>query len=174
MQRDLDPRFRELRAVDLQALDDSQLAPAVYEHVLHHCIHDLENELELVAALSPAVRAVYATTLLDNEILNGGFNQFFWNSTGQFALLALEGLQLIGASEHAAITRAAIATYEAERVKHEEFRHIGTKDAFAESYQHTELVDLDDRYCALDGLPDILTRFIREHTHLFNSPGRAA
>jgi hypothetical protein len=174
MPRELDPRFRELRALDLQALDDAQLAAAVYEHVLHHVLHDLDNELELVTALSPAVRAVYVTTLLDNEVFNGGFNQFFWNSTGQFALLALEGLDLFGASEHAAITRTAIATYEAERVKYEEFREVGTKDAFAESYDHTELVALDDRYWALDGLPAIQARFIRDHTHLFNSPGPAA
>jgi hypothetical protein len=174
--RELDPRFRELRPEVLSLLPPPQLASAVYEHVLHHCLPDLEQELTIVAALPPAVRAIYTTTVLENEVVNGGFNQYFWNSSGQLAFIALEGLDLIGATAHAALLRAAIATYESERAVLQRFRQDGSTEAFSESYEHTELGGLDDQYYALGAgeLERIQASFILGHLDAFKSAGPAA
>jgi hypothetical protein len=174
--RELNPRFRELRPEVLRLLPPAQLASAVYEHVLHHCLPDLDHELTIVAGLPPAVRAIYTTTVLENEVVNGGFNQYFWNSSGQLAFMALEGLDLIGATGHAAILGAAIATYESERAVLQRFRHDGSAEAFSESYDHTELGGLDDQYYALGSgeLERIQTSFILGHFDAFQSDGPAA
>ena len=166
-----DPRFRTLTADALRALPDGQLAAAVYHHVLHHILPDLDHEVEIVAHLPKAVAAIYTTTLLENEVVNGGFNQFFWNSTGKLALMALEGLEVIGALRHAAILRLAMATYESERVVLEQFRTRGTSAAFTESYKHTSLGALDEQYHELgpDALAPVQVRFIRDHLDEFNS-----
>lgn len=169
--RDLDPRFRELRPEVLGALPDDELPPAVYEHVLHHCLPDLARELEIVTGLPKAVQAIFTTTVLDNEVTNGGFNQFFWNSSGQYALLALEGLELLGATAHAAVVTKAIATYEAERAVLERFREDGSLEAFSESYKHTTLGRCDDEYYDLgfETLHEAQMRFVRNNLEGFRS-----
>ena len=169
--RDLDPRFRELRPEVLGPLPDDDLPAAVYEHVLHHCLPDLGHEVDIVTGLPKAIQAVYATALLDNDVNNGGFNQFFWNSSGEFALLALEGLELFGATDHAAVVRKAIATYEAERVVLERYREDGSSEAFSESYKHTTLGQCDEAYYDLgfDSLRDAQVRFVRTHLEDFRS-----
>ncbi len=176
MQDSPDPRFRELRADTLRALTNNELVPAVYAHVLHQVLPDLADEVAIVGALPKAIRAIYVTTLLDNEVLNGGFQQFFWNSSGEFALMALEALELLGASEHAAVLRSAIATFESERPVFERYRALNTVDAFSELVKHSSLGTLDEQYYDLgcDALTKIQASFIRSHIAEFESPGRAA
>jgi len=171
-----DPRFRELRAEVLSTVPDHSLAAAVYTHALHHCLPSLDQEMAIISALPLPVRAVYATVLLDNEVLNGGFSQFFWNSTGQFARMAVEGLDYFGAQEHARVTRAAVAVYESGRAGLTRFREEGSDEAFRSFSKASKLQPFDEQYYALggDSLSDILSQFIRHHLQDFNSGAPAA
>src|SRR6266566_9875702 len=176
MQDSPDPRFRELSADLLRGLTDNDLVSAVYAHVLHHVLPDLAHEVAIVAGLPKAVSAIYVTTLLDNEVLNGGFHQFFWNSSGEFALMALEGLERLGAPKHAAVLQSAIATFETERAVFDRYRALDTSEAFSESVRRSSLGALDEQYYDLgfDALTDLQASYIRSHLDEFESPERAA
>jgi len=45
---------------------------------------------------------------LEREVNNGGFNQYFWNSSGDYAMDTVEALKAIGANKTATIVQKAI------------------------------------------------------------------
>lgn len=53
-------------------------------------------------------KAIYTIWWLETEVNNGGFQQYFWNSTGDHADIALQSLKDIGASKTASIVERAI------------------------------------------------------------------
>lgn len=53
--------------------------------------------IESLAGATPLQRALYGAWWTEAEVGNGGFHQYFWNSTGVVCALALEGFDAIGA-----------------------------------------------------------------------------
>lgn len=80
---------------------------------------------------------------------NGGINQYFWNSAGQFAVEAVAALRTIGMSDHADIIGAAIATFIENEPELRPFRQDGSLDAFSASYELETFEDLDQRFVAI-------------------------
>jgi len=118
--------------------------------------------------LSKGFIAVYVTFWVEAEVNNGGFNQYFWNSSGQFGLEAIEGFREIGAAACADLMSRAVATAVAEFPEMQKHYERGTLDAFRESYEHTQLDELDTEFYALgEGLSDLRIKYIRSHPHLF-------
>ena len=62
-------------------------------------------------ALSEKQRWLLAVWLLDAEVNNGGFDQYFWNGSGDFTGEAIRGLSEFGARETASIVSAAAAEF---------------------------------------------------------------
>ena len=50
---------------------------------------------------------VYAVTWLEREVINGGFAQYFWNSTGSFFQQALDGFEAFGEQPYAELLKKA-------------------------------------------------------------------
>jgi hypothetical protein len=72
--------------------------------------------------LSPENQIFFATTLLEGEVYNGGFLQFFHNSSGDYYAYAVRGLTEIGAPECRDILLAAKqAIFGADDVPDERF-----------------------------------------------------
>lgn len=162
-----DPRYRTLTPELLAAISVDDIGSAIAQHVELRVGARQSDRPSAVAALPPGTRAVYTTWLVDLEVNNGGFNQFFFNPYGEFAGLALAGYELLGAEDYAAIMRAAIATREAERDRMSPYYDAHTLEAFSESYQHTELGELDQRYYALgDGIYHAWAVFVRTRPDL--------
>jgi hypothetical protein len=65
------------------------------------------------ASLTPAEQVALCVDDLDREVNNGGFDQFFWNSSGDHAHETLRALETIGALQAAQIVREAIACFPA-------------------------------------------------------------
>ena len=63
---------------------------------------------ENIDGLSDPQRTFYFNQNLEREINNGGFNQYFVNSSGQFAHETLLSLKAIGANKTADILQSAI------------------------------------------------------------------
>lgn len=63
------------------------------------------------AKLSHAEQVFYAVSVLEMEVNNGGFDQFFFNSAGDYAHEAYDGLNEIGAKKMAAIVKRALAIF---------------------------------------------------------------
>jgi hypothetical protein len=59
--------------------------------------------------LTEAEMTVLAVTALNREVNNGGYHQFFWNSSRQYAPIIVDALRRIGCSETVSITERAIA-----------------------------------------------------------------
>ena len=59
-------------------------------------------------ALSVPERVVEAIWRLDAEVWNGGFDQYYFNSSGNDAHFAVRALETIGADDMAAIVRDGI------------------------------------------------------------------
>ena len=63
------------------------------------------------AALSDTERTVYLVCVLDAQVDNGGFDQYFFNSSGDQAADAPAALDRIGALGASAIARRALAVF---------------------------------------------------------------
>ncbi|NML94177.1 DMP19 family protein [Novosphingobium sp. TW-4] len=54
-----------------------------------------------------AEKTYFTVGLLEGEVYNGGFDQLFWNSAGNYYKIALDGLEEIGATASLRIAREA-------------------------------------------------------------------
>lgn len=68
-----------------------------------------EQAIEAKAEASQDERVVLAVEAMEREVNNGGFSQFFLNSSGQYAPILEESLRTIGCPKTAAIARDALA-----------------------------------------------------------------
>jgi hypothetical protein len=136
--------------------DGTQFAIALSDLVFPRC------EREGFAALTPAEQVAYCVDALEREVNNGGFEQFFWNSSGDTAHETLEALQALGAQQAAGLLREAIAHFPGGKVpasRDERERLLqsmptGSRDKWSE---------LDSRFCAY---PDDLTALMRRYVEL--------
>jgi hypothetical protein len=111
---------------------------------------DLPDEEDVLADASPGQRAIYALTAADGEVNNGGFEQFFFNSSGAFMHEAIDGAELIGAPQHAEILGEAAAIYPEGTVP----KDRAERDRILQSVPEVELErvlgPLNDRWYAAD------------------------
>jgi len=64
-----------------------------------------------MSVLSKAERIFYITQTLEMEVNNGGFSQFFYNSSGNFSNELVGAFTAIGANATAAICQKAISAF---------------------------------------------------------------
>ncbi|WP_289032100.1 DMP19 family protein [uncultured Paraglaciecola sp.] len=62
-------------------------------------------------SLSELETTILSVWLLEADVNNGGFNQYFWNSSGDFANQVVSSLHKIGAEDAAYIVKAALANF---------------------------------------------------------------
>jgi len=62
-------------------------------------------------SLTETERQLCAAHGLEGEVMNGGFDQYFFNSTGNEAEIALAGLKAMGATAAAALLERAMAVF---------------------------------------------------------------
>ena len=110
----------------------------------------------------------FATSEVENDVLNGGFHQYFWNTSGALAEEAVAGFRLIGANAHAALLERAIQMAQAEATWMRPFRELGTVAAFADSATQSALSALDSEFYRLsDDLCAFRIAYIRAHPDEF-------
>ena len=99
------------------------------------------------------LKQIFATTVLDNEVRNGGFDQFFYNS-GELGDFAFEGLKILGADQHADLCKQAI---DINREQSPEFKHE----------RELRFDSLDEQYYTLEKIRIKRQKFIRENVNKF-------
>ena len=82
---------------------------------------------------------------LEAEVNNGGYNQFYFNSSGQFYKHLPKYLKLIGANKFANLTKSANETFEKENPKITQHQD-GTLEGFSKSYEDNPLNKFDDEF----------------------------
>jgi hypothetical protein len=168
------PRPQELSPHILSMFSDDDIELAVIDFVTDKVIDDQwDRGHELVTALPTPVVDVYATWHLEAEVLNGGFVQYFVNSSGEFAREAYMGLQRIGAQRHAAVFLKAVRGFGGAWKGLEpdlDAAMQGDADAFQRLYPASKLDRLDSRFQRLGELSPFRIRFIRAHADEFRWP----
>jgi hypothetical protein len=153
----------------LEGIADSDLEQAIVDYIATKLEGNYEREEEIVATLPKGVRALWLTWVVEGEVNNGGFNQYYWNTGDRFASDAVEAFRLFGATQHASLMEEAntIRAQEVQRIQ--KFKDKGTLNAFSESYKETKLGPLDTRFYALkENLSALRIAKIRSAPELFS------
>ena len=96
---------------------------------------------------------MFACAVLDAEVINGGFDQFFLNSE-DLAEFALDGLQKIEAEGHYQLLLLATKLYKEQK---EEFK----------DKRNPNLSDLDIQYYKLEDISIKRQKFVKENAERF-------
>jgi hypothetical protein len=105
---------RKCRADSVCAIAGDERDAAVFEYVTLR-IERAPDSAAALRKLPRGLQILYLSTLIEWEVMNGGFPQFFWNRS-DFADMAVDALTELGAEEAATILRSVndIANREAE------------------------------------------------------------
>ncbi len=83
---------------------------------------DGPREADILATLPRGIRAGYTLVVLDSEVRNGGFYQWFTNSSGKIANDTLEDLRLIEATKHVRLVQQALQLNERLEAKYPAYK----------------------------------------------------
>ncbi len=105
-------KYRSIDAAVIASIPDDKLVQALVDYVVDFEIRgDVARSREIVSTLPAVLRGIYAMWLVDVEVHNGGFAQFF-SLFAPFAADALEGYRAIGSPRAALLERAIAANGE--------------------------------------------------------------
>lgn len=161
--------YKELSFEILETIPDDKIEQAILDYI-DTKISDYRMTFEMISNMPEGFQMVYSTLALEGQVNNGGFNQFFFNSSGQYANMALQSLEMIGANDYYEILQKAIEIHWKERSNPElqNLYSLRTLDAFSRSYNLTSLGECDEKFYALgERLTEIRLKFIRSNPHLF-------
>ena len=175
----------------IDSLRDEDLPMCLYWYVLEVIDEhpgqqgDGPSDAEILEKLPRGIRAGYTLIVLSSEVSNGGFQQWFTNSSGKIVNETLEDLRLIGAMHHARIVEQAIRLNERVEDKHPAYKDRWTRsdscevsaalDAYWSDWQAnfepdcdrltTEFIGIDNDIDDPDAIWNHLARYVRQHLH---------
>ena len=94
----------------------------VYFALIPRVAGTVDEQYATTKSWTKGLQMLWATQLVDDEVNNGGFNQYFFNRSGQWAMEAIEGFRLIGVVERAEIVKAAVDQFFASRRQRQSHR----------------------------------------------------
>lgn len=163
------PIHRVLTAEIIDTTSDENLLQTVFDNLSEKLPKDYKKEFQAVTSWNKPRQAIYIIWALEGEVNNGGFNQFYFNSSGQFAELAPGALKLVGATKFADLATRANAVYQKENAKITEHQD-GTLEGFSKSYDDNPLNKFDDEFYALyktENLQQLQVDFVRKNKKFF-------
>ena len=142
--------------------DTNDFVVALTEH--------LDNKTQYgddMSVLSEAERIFYITQTLEMEVNNGGFSQFFYNSSGNFSNELVDAFTAIGAKTTADICQKAISVFgrniPVDREEREEMLDELEGDEFDEI-----LEECDNAFCDYeDNLNELNYNFVMKNKEFF-------
>jgi hypothetical protein len=159
------PIQKTLTAKVIDTTSDDNLLQVVFDNISEKLPSDYEKEYETVMTWNKSRQAIYMVWWLEAEVNNGGYNQFYSNSSGQFYKQLPDALTLIGATKFADLTKRANDTYQKENKKITQHQD-GTIEGFSKSYDDNPLNKYDDEFYELykvENLQQKQVDYIRKH-----------
>ncbi len=153
----------------ISSTPDNTLLQVVFDNVAQKLPAEYEKEYATVLTWNKSRQAIYVIWLLEAEVNNGGYNQFYFNSSGQYYKLLPEALLLVGAKKFSDLTSKANQTFENEN-KTITKDQDGTIEGFSKSYDNNPLNKFDDEFYALYKIEDLQrlqVEYIRKHQEEF-------
>jgi len=163
------PIHRELTEQIINATSDHNLLQVVFDNLSDKQPTDYQKEYETVMSWNKSRQAIYMIWALEAEVNNGGYNQFYFNSSGQFYKHLSDALKLVGANKFAVLTKRANETFEKENPKITQHQD-GTLEGFSKSYNDNSLNKFDDEFYDLyktENLQQIQVDYIRKNKKEF-------
>lgn len=102
-----------------------------------------------LAPLTPGQRALLALHWTDSEVCNGGFDQYFLNSTGIMASEALAGYHLIGAAQTAELMTEVMNRFPGGSPSKDRNERMRWLESLNGTTRMRLFDDVDDRYYEL-------------------------
>jgi len=149
----------------IDTTSDGNLLQVVFDNLSERQPKDYEKEYETVMSWNKSRQAIYMIWVLEAEVNNGGYNQFYFNSSGQFYKHLPDALKFVGARKFADLTLRANSIFEKENPKITQHQD-GTLEGFSKSYEDNPLNKFDDEFYKLyktENLHDIQVEFIKKH-----------
>ncbi|MBX3180515.1 MAG: DMP19 family protein [Candidatus Hydrogenedentes bacterium] len=150
--------FRELAA-------DTAPAGMLFD-IAHQLVwYESDGFTEHLERLSREARLVFVLWNFDNEIHNGGFDQFFFNSLGDQCEEILGYLDEVGAENCHRMLRSAMSQFPGGEVPADRLKRQEVLLKITESKSVSDAFNALDGefYRYEDGLSDLLEEFIRKH-----------
>jgi uncharacterized protein DUF4375 len=141
---------RKVAPPNLASIADDQVEYAILDYVHATIDGHYDRDVEILATMPAGIRALYVTSGVEDEVNNGGFNQYYWNSSGKFAGEAVAAFEFFGAHKYAELMREANRIHAAEEAEIAKFKEQGTLQAFSDSYKVSKLGPLDERFYKMD------------------------
>jgi hypothetical protein len=163
------PVYKTLSTEIIAKIKDSELEQAIFDNISINMEGDSRDAREIVKSLTLGQQAIFITGIIEGEVNNGGFNQFYFNSSGQFADMGEEAFRTIGANKFADLVKQANSTYNEIKDKLDKYDD-GTIESFSKSYSNNPLNDLDERFYKLyneEPLTEIKIKYIRDNVKQF-------
>ena len=107
-----------------------------------------------VNELDETQKSVYLIGVLNQQVLNGGFIQYFDNSYGMFGYETLRVLRTIGATSSANLLEQALKLVNHEQLSESEFSKYIAENLVDDNVGD-ELDQLDDQYYELENSEDL-------------------
>lgn len=120
-----------------------------------------------VTNLPDDLKITYLIVVFYNQVINGGFHQYFVNGYGQFSNETVQALQKIGAAQKANFLKEAYSLVNKDNFTNEDFRQKLLKKEMPHLFIEDDLFEpldmLDRQYYSTEYEEDIsilLTRFL--------------
>lgn len=159
------PIYIELTEQIIDTTPDKNLLQVVFDNLIEKLKASHEDDYKTLVSWNKSRQAIYLIWVLEAEVNNGGYNQFYFNSGGQFYKDLPEALRLVGANKFADLTEKANKTFEQENEKITK-HYDGTLEGFSKSYNDNPLNKYDDEFYNLnriENLQQIQVNYIRQN-----------
>ncbi|WP_240141071.1 DMP19 family protein [Sphingobacterium bovisgrunnientis] len=163
------PIHKELTEQIIDTTSEDNLLQVVFDNLSEKQSTDYENEYETVMSWNKSRQAIYMIWVLEAEVNNGGYIQFYFNSRGQFYKHLPDVLKLVGANKFADLTKRANDTFEKENSKITQHQDR-TLEGFSKSNDDNPLNQFDDEFYDLyktENLQQIQVDYIRNNKKEF-------
>lgn len=157
-------KLEELTIESIENTPDRKLEWNLHDYIIDNRLVDYDNEYETVLSLPEGLIMLYTTWLLEMEVNNGGFDQFFFNSSSELKDETYEGFLKIKAIKHAELLKQASKIYYSKVEIPKDIENAADIEDFIESFKSNKLNELDDLFYNIDeNLSELRIRWIREN-----------
>lgn len=163
------PDFLELTEKKIDDTPDSLLVQLIFDNLYDKLDGQCFKKYETITNWNIYQKAIFFIWLFEAEIINGGFNQFYYNSSFTFYSDVPQALNLVGAYKFSDLAKEANYVFENEYQKIRQTQN-GTLVGFSNSYLNNPLSKFDDVFFELynyENLDKLQVNFIRKYKSSF-------
>ena len=140
-------------------------AGEISQRILDIVFDENNDESIHLNRLSSEAKIVYFSWWCDAEIHNGGFDQFFFNSSGDYTQETMDALNIIGASISLSLFEKAISWFPNSRPDPDREKRWKQMEPFGESVAYEKLLnELDAKFYKYeDNISNLVNEYISKN-----------